>query len=136
MTPKKIVRRKNHQTEIKNRLKSGKSYASTVPPRTTWRNDRHAHGRPQWMRRRSDATSRRATAIALLGDLRFEHDVERCFGDAVQRREAGARDDVPESRLTRLRAECGADVLRQGARRAQQGREPVVGRADRIQIVG
>src|SRR5438067_11530100 len=113
MTPKKIVRRKNHQTEIKNRLKSGKSYASTVPPRTTWRNDRHAHGRPQWMRRRSDATSRRATAIALLGDLRFEHDVERCFGDAAESREPCARDDVPQPPLAGLRAERSADVLRQ-----------------------
>jgi hypothetical protein len=32
MTPKKSVKRKNHHTESKNRLKSGKSYASTVHP--------------------------------------------------------------------------------------------------------
>src|SRR6476469_11127885 len=65
---------------------------------------------------------------------RLDHDIERSLGHAPQCGEACAGDDLAQPGLTGLCAERGADVLRQGTRRAEQGREAVVGGADRVEV--
>src|SRR3954471_9492598 len=65
----------------------------------------------------------------------FQHDVEWCFGDAAQCREPGAGDDFTQSGLARLCTERRADLLGQRTRRAEQGREAVVGGSDWVEVV-
>src|SRR6266496_249878 len=66
----------------------------------------------------------------------LKHDVERGLRHPPERGEACAGDDLAQPGLTGLCAERGADLLRQGTRRAKQGREAVVGGADRVEVAG
>src|SRR4029450_8542563 len=67
--------------------------------------------------------------------LRFENNIERGLRDSAQRGETGGVDGFPQPGFAGLRAECRANILGQRARCAEQGREPVVGGADRIGVV-
>src|SRR5437016_5656196 len=64
----------------------------------------------------------------------LEHDVVRRFRHPAQCLEPRAGDDLPKPSLASLRTERSADLLGQGAGRAEQGREAVVSGADRVEV--
>src|SRR6185436_18068007 len=95
--------------------------SSTAPPRATPR-------RPPCS---SAATSRSTSATSATSRAdrlrpRLEDEVERRLGGAAHRGEPGAEDDLREPRAAGQRAEAGAPLLGQRARRADEGREAVV----------